>query len=241
MSAAVRVGDTVEREAGSWTPTIHRLLRHLHDRGVSWVPRPLATIGVPPAREVLSLLPGTVPRYPMPAWVWSDAVLIDAGRRMAAVHRAVRDFDRAGSSWQLPAYAPAEVICHNDFAPYNVVFDAQHGIVGVIDWDTASPGPRAWDLAYLAYRSAAAARARRLHRRPRPVWGAASARTRRDVQARRGGADDVASGVPAAAPLKDPDRHLAATAQRRRPSRRVVPGGARATRRRKARAAEAGR
>ncbi|MCG5455869.1 aminoglycoside phosphotransferase family protein [Micromonospora sp. PSH03] len=25
-------------------------------------------------------------------------------------------------------------------------------LTGVIDWDTASPGPRSWDLAYLAYR-----------------------------------------------------------------------------------------
>jgi hypothetical protein len=25
-------------------------------------------------------------------------------------------------------------------------------LTGVIDWDTASPGPRVWDLAYLAYR-----------------------------------------------------------------------------------------
>ncbi|MPZ60312.1 MAG: phosphotransferase [Propionibacteriales bacterium] len=27
-----------------------------------------------------------------------------------------------------------------------------HQLSGVIDWDTASPGPRIWDLAYLAYR-----------------------------------------------------------------------------------------
>src|SRR3712207_5775624 len=53
--------------------------------------------------------------------------------------------------WQLPAHEPAEVICHNDFAPYNMVFTDQR-LIGVIDWDTASPGPRVWDLAYLAYR-----------------------------------------------------------------------------------------
>ncbi|HEV2074489.1 MAG TPA: aminoglycoside phosphotransferase family protein, partial [Thermomicrobiales bacterium] len=44
-----------------------------------------------------------------------------------------------------------EVICHNDFAPYNMVFEQQR-ITGVIDFDMASPGPRLWDLAYLAYR-----------------------------------------------------------------------------------------
>ena len=46
---------------------------------------------------------------------------------------------------------PVEVICHYDFAPYNIVY--QHGgAVGIIDFDYASPGPRLWDLAYLAYR-----------------------------------------------------------------------------------------
>ena len=43
------------------------------------------------------------------------------------------------------------MICHNDFAPYNLAF--RDGLpVGAIDFEAASPGPRAWDLAYLAYR-----------------------------------------------------------------------------------------
>ena len=46
---------------------------------------------------------------------------------------------------------PAEVICHDDFAPYNMVF-SDGRLVGVIDYETVGPGPRAWDLAYLAYR-----------------------------------------------------------------------------------------
>ena len=43
------------------------------------------------------------------------------------------------------------MICHNDYAPYNLVF-RDGRLVGVIDFETAAPGPRAWDLAYLAYR-----------------------------------------------------------------------------------------
>jgi Ser/Thr protein kinase RdoA (MazF antagonist) len=150
MSAVVRVADTVHRTAGPWTPTIHRLLRHVHARGIAWVPAPIGMSEN--GRELLTFLPGTVLQYPMPEWAWTDGVLVDAGAHLAAVHRATSDFDATGGCWQLPTHAPVEVICHNDFAPYNLVFDDRHAIVGVIDWDTASPGPRVWDLAYLAYR-----------------------------------------------------------------------------------------
>jgi aminoglycoside phosphotransferase (APT) family kinase protein len=149
MGGAVRVGDTVRRPAGPWSPTVQRLLRHLRERGVTWAPAPLGADER--GRDTVSFLPGLVPDYPLPAWIWADDVLSDAGSRLAELHRATAAFDRADAVWQLPAHSPAEVICHNDFAPYNMVFTGGH-LVGVIDWDTASPGPRVWDLAYLAYR-----------------------------------------------------------------------------------------
>lgn len=152
MSDVVRRGQAVHRGAGPWTPTIHRLLDHLHARGVTWLPRPLGLDEQ--GREVLTYLPGTVPSYPMPSWVWSEEVLIDAGRRLAQVHRASAGFDTTGAVWQIPAHSPPEVICLNDAAPYNMVFDDAHQLTGVIDLDTASPGPRVWDLANLAYRLA---------------------------------------------------------------------------------------
>jgi hypothetical protein len=152
MSGVVRRGQAVHRSAGAWTPTIHRLLDHLHAHGVTWLPRPLGLDEQ--GREVLTYLPGTVPRYPMPSWVWSEEVLVEAGRRLAQVHQASAGFDTTDAVWQLPAHSPAEVICLNDVAPYNMVFNDAHQLTGFIDLDTASPGPRVWDLAYLAYRLA---------------------------------------------------------------------------------------
>ncbi len=56
MTAVVRVGDTVRRAAGSWTPTIHAFMRHLHASGFTMVPKPLGIDNR--GREIISLLPG---------------------------------------------------------------------------------------------------------------------------------------------------------------------------------------
>lgn len=149
-NTVVRVGDLVQREAGPWTPTVHRLLHHLHNSGIAWVPQPQGLDGE--GHEWLSHLPGVVPQYPMPAWAWDDALLDQAGRHIGELHDATVDFDTDGASWGLEPRQPVEVICHNDLAPYNMVFDGHHRFVGLIDFDVAAPGPRVWDLAHLAYR-----------------------------------------------------------------------------------------
>jgi hypothetical protein len=118
-------------------------------RGIDWVPEPRARDEA--GREVLGRLEGEVPAYPMPDWVWGDAVLVAAAALLRRLHDATLGFERPGARWRLRAHEPAEVICHNDFAPYNLVF-RDRAPVAVIDFDTASPGPRAWDLAHLAYR-----------------------------------------------------------------------------------------
>jgi Ser/Thr protein kinase RdoA (MazF antagonist) len=148
MNAVVRDGNTVRRTAGAWTPTIHRYLDYLAKAGIDWVPR---AVGVEGEREILSFVDGEVPTYPLPEWVWTDAALADAARHLRALHDATVGFDAADAVWQLSAHEPLEVICHNDFAPHNLVFEGGR-VVGAIDFDTSSPGPRIGDLAYLATR-----------------------------------------------------------------------------------------
>ena len=157
-TAVARRGDAVHRTAGAWTPTIHRLLEHLRARGVDFLPHPL---GVDEdGREVLTHLPGTAPTYPLPRYVWTPAVLATAARQLAEVHAASATFltgagagadedgRGGGAVWQQSAREPVEVVCLNDVAPHNMVFDPTGQITGWIDVDTASPGPRVWDLAH---------------------------------------------------------------------------------------------
>jgi hypothetical protein len=151
MSAVVRVGDTVRRSAGPWTPQVHRLLAHLRARGIDEVPAPLGFDEQ--GREILTFLPGLVGHAPLPE-LRTDAVLQAAARLLRRIHDATQDVAALWpDGWQAPTRTPVEVICHGDFAPYNCVF-AGDRLVGVIDFDHAHPGSRAWDLAYAIYRFA---------------------------------------------------------------------------------------
>ena len=147
MGPVLRRGGDVYRTAGEWTPAVHRLLRHCRAAGMTGVPKPQRVTD--DGQEVLSFLPGDVPAYPMPAWVWSSEALTSSARLLRRFHEASQTCDRTGP-WRSPVREPTEVVCHNDFAPYNLVFFGG-AVTGVIDFDYASPGPRLWDLAYLAY------------------------------------------------------------------------------------------
>src|SRR3954468_19522367 len=74
-------------------------------------------------------------------------------RLLRQLHDATAGFvARAGAMWQFIYLDPTrhDVICHNDVAPYNTVYvDGRPR--ALIDFDTAGPGPRIWDLAYAAY------------------------------------------------------------------------------------------
>ena len=139
----------MRRAASPWTPTIHRLLAHVRAHGVAWVPRVHGFDEQ--GREVLEYIEGEV-AHGDPAWIRSEAVLTDVVRALRQWHDATATFKvRTDDSWFVPGREPREVICHNDFAPYNHVF-RDGRFVGAIDYDICYPAPRLWDLAYTAYR-----------------------------------------------------------------------------------------
>ncbi|MEV4013459.1 phosphotransferase [Nonomuraea angiospora] len=87
-----------------------------------------------------------------PVGAWTDDALTAVGALLRDYHDATLGFPADPDlSWYFPPVGPAEVICHGDVATYNCVF--RDGLpVAFIDFDTAHPGPRIWDVAYAAYR-----------------------------------------------------------------------------------------
>jgi hypothetical protein len=149
VNEVVRVGDTVHRTAGPWTPTIHALLAWVRAQGVSVAPAPLGLDDA--GREVLTWTEGEVGGWPLPDWLWDRSTPRESGAMLRAWHDATVGFGLERAVWRSPVREPAEVVCLNDAAPYNMV-RADGALVGFIDVDMASPGPRVWDVAYLAYR-----------------------------------------------------------------------------------------
>jgi hypothetical protein len=153
LHAVVRVGDTVRRPAGPWTPTVHALLRHIRDRGFDLAPEPLGYDDS--GREIVSFIPGSTVGWslPWPDLIRSDDLLKQVGAATARYHRAVIDFRPEHTiPWQSApaALGPSELVCHNDLAPYNVVVTGGR-LQGIIDWDLAGPGSPLSDLAFVAW------------------------------------------------------------------------------------------
>ena len=145
----VRLGDTVRRAQSSSSLNVHKLLRHLEAVGFPHAPRFLGTDDQ--GREILTYIDGAT-AFTDEIWS-SDAPLVAATKLLRAFHDAafgISPGDLKDWAFAYPDSDQHEVICHNDFAPYNMIFKG--GLpTAIIDFDLAGPGPRLRDLAYLAY------------------------------------------------------------------------------------------
>lgn len=159
----IRVGATVHRPRGTYSSSVHELLRHLESSGFHGAPRVVGGYG---ETEVLGYIDGTAadvlaatrgrPAVGLagtaPDWALSDDALRSVGLLLRDYHRHARTFvAKPNAVWQrpVPARWRGSLVTHNDPNPANVIFrDGQ--AVALIDFDLAAPGSVAWELAVAA-------------------------------------------------------------------------------------------
>jgi hypothetical protein len=156
VGGAVRIGDTVRRPTGPWTPAVHGLLKHLEAAGLPGVPRVRGFDEQ--GREILDFLPGRT----FDTETVGDDVLVQAMRWLRTYHDAVASYRPAGVvRWRTSTeeLADGQIVCMHDFGAYNWVASAAGEFVGVIDWDMAGPGTPLDDIAFAAWNTGPVAKA----------------------------------------------------------------------------------
>lgn len=149
VSNVYRRGNTVRRDLKPDSYKIHGLLKHLETKGFTLAPQ---FLGIDEdGREILTYIEGEAGNYPVKEYMWSNYALIEIAKMLRQYHNAVSDFP-FDASWPSIDNTPSnhEVLCHNDFAIYNLIFKDKTP-VAIIDFDHAGPGPRLWDIAYALY------------------------------------------------------------------------------------------
>jgi hypothetical protein len=117
LTPVVRVGETIRRAAGPWTPAVHALLDHLAAVGFEGAPRVHGYDD--DGREVIGFVEGEIR---------SDC----DDEELAAIAGFVRRLHDSTTSFQPPSDARwqglvgspdgGDVICHNDLSPANTVW-----------------------------------------------------------------------------------------------------------------------
>ena len=147
---AIRVGSTVRKQSGPWTPTIQALLRHLREEGFDLAPDPLGTDEH--GREVMSLLAGRSAYRPWPPVMLRVDGVVQLARTLRRYHDVVQGFDPGPEArWRSGARTlrSREVVCHGDYGAWNTLWEGDE-LVGVVDWDMAEPDRPIVDVAFLA-------------------------------------------------------------------------------------------
>ncbi len=150
-NAIFKQGDHVLRPLNTWSSSVHQLLTFLHENGFQACPE---VIGIEGRQEILTFVGGDASNYPLVGAIATDVALMSAGALLREFHDVSKHFLASDAArnlpWMLTPRAPFEVICHGDFAPYNVALSGEY-VVGVFDFDTAHPAPKLWDVAYAVY------------------------------------------------------------------------------------------
>jgi len=142
----VRVGSTVRKPATAQTAGVEAVLAHLAETGFEGAPRTLGRDDQ--GRHILEYVPGTLALTQPP---FTLGELSQVGKLVRELHDAMETFvPPADVTWQvlIPDPAHGSLICHNDLAPWNLVRNDERWVF--IDWDSAGPSSRLWDLGYAA-------------------------------------------------------------------------------------------
>lgn len=141
--AVVRVGDTVRKPWSDSTPSVAQFMAHLRAQGIdvpAWRGRDDR------GRQVLEHVPGELAMHVGPL---DEDALVRVGRMVRSIHDGSVGFTPDTAAWDvlIPPPTSADLVCHNDLAPWNLVLGDRWVF---IDWDGAGPSTRLWDLAYSA-------------------------------------------------------------------------------------------
>lgn len=151
VSSPVKIGNTVHRQTGPWTPTVHALLSYLHNHGFKYSP---TVEGIDEKnREILKYIPGEAAVRPWPQVILRGDGIQQAGRILRKYHEIVMNFVlSANAEWRIGKceLKPGQIIRHGDLGPWNTIWQ-DDTLTALIDWDFAQPGERIDDLAQMAY------------------------------------------------------------------------------------------
>ncbi|MBO7424579.1 MAG: aminoglycoside phosphotransferase family protein [Clostridiales bacterium] len=151
MGKIIREGDKIIRPANEWTEEVHKFLSFLKENGLENIPTPL---GIADGVETVSFVEGTVCNDGLTDELRTDEVLVEVAKLLRKFHDLSEQYVKTltgKETWMLQKQLPVQILCHGDFAPYNITFVDGHPS-GIIDFDTVHPGPRVWDIAYAVYR-----------------------------------------------------------------------------------------
>ena len=139
----VRVGDTVRKSWTESTESVADYVRHLRESGVD-APRVVGRDAH--GRQVIEYVDGVLAMAREPL---THSELHRVGEMVRAIHDASASYvPPPDARWDtLLEPANADLICHNDLAPWNLIMGNRWVF---IDWDGAGPSTRLWDLAYAA-------------------------------------------------------------------------------------------
>ena len=98
-------------------------------------------------REVLDFMPGRI--VDVDREVLTDAQLVATATWTRRLHESTGSFTDSGP-WRFAGPSEANLIGHNDIAPYNICFDGDV-LVGVFDWDLSGPTTALLELGFIAW------------------------------------------------------------------------------------------